>query len=465
MLHVKTRFVSTLRSISLFPPENIFLIIAILFGLMLALLTPPFQSPDEYIHFYRSYHLSRGNLGGETAYLPKPVLDFSREVNRDLAGNDQNKQSKKALVAEFSRRFEPEPLEPVDIANIAVYAPVPYVPQALGIFIGQIAHLPPIFIFYLGRLVNLFTWIGLVYLSIRIMPFHKRLLLAVSLLPMSVFIAASFSPDAVTNGVSFLWIASVFRIFARSEDNISLKDWAFLALLLIPLALSKSIYIALTGLLVLLLIRRPEKYRVYLVAIPALMAFAVLVSFSWIQFSIGYAARTDSTDQYGMPSAQDFDYMGKNLPVVVPIIARTVEQHFVEEARMFVGILGWLDTPLPDWIYPFSYLLLIFITLAETHPDLGLQIKEKLWIMAILLGSLFIIQVILFNPQVDIGNGISKVPQGRYYLPFAPLFFLPFSQKRWSVEKDSPVWAVIVLIHVIILTLSARALLWRYFAI
>lgn len=297
------------------------------------------------------------------------------------------------------------------------------------------------------------------------MPFHKRLLLAVSLLPMSVFIAASFSPDAVTNGISFLWIASVFRIFARSEGNISLKDWAILALLLIPLALSKSIYISLTGLLVLLLIRRPEKYKVYLVAIPALMVFALLVSFSWIQLSIGYAAHTASTDQYGMPSAQDFEYMGKNIPVVAPILARTVERHFVDEARMFVGVLGWLDTPLPDWVYPFSFLLLILITLAEAHPELALQIKEKLWIIALLLGSLFLVQVILFNPQVDIGNGISKVPQGRYYIPFAPLFFLPFSQKRWFVEKASPIWAVVVLIHVIILTLSARVLLWRYFAI
>src|SRR5512133_1003745 len=197
MMRVKTKFFSALRSISLVPPENIFLIIAIVFGLLHAVLTPPFQSPDEYIHFYRSYHLSQGNLGGEKAFLPKDVMDFSREVNRDLPGNDQNKQSKKALVAEFSRHFKPTPMEAADITNIAVYAPIPYIPQALGIFVGHQAHLPPIFIFYLGRLVNLSTWIALVYLAIRLMPFHKRLLLGLSLLPMSVFIAASFSPDAL----------------------------------------------------------------------------------------------------------------------------------------------------------------------------------------------------------------------------------------------------------------------------
>lgn len=163
MLRVKTQFVSALCSISLFPPESIFLLITILFGLSFALLTPPFQSPDEYIHFYRSYHLSHGNLGGETAHLPKQVINFSREVNRDLIGNDQNKQSKKALVAEFSRHFAHEPLEPVDITNIAVYAPVPYVPQALGIFIGRTIHLPPDFYFLLrtaGQPIYL-DWIGL----------------------------------------------------------------------------------------------------------------------------------------------------------------------------------------------------------------------------------------------------------------------------------------------------------------
>ena len=43
-------------------PPAVFLRIALAFGVILALLTPPFQSPDEHLHFYRALQIADGHL-------------------------------------------------------------------------------------------------------------------------------------------------------------------------------------------------------------------------------------------------------------------------------------------------------------------------------------------------------------------------------------------------------------------
>src|SRR5262245_49371142 len=45
-------------------PENAFALMALPFGLMFLLLTPPFQVPDEAQHFYRAFHLSEFGFRG-----------------------------------------------------------------------------------------------------------------------------------------------------------------------------------------------------------------------------------------------------------------------------------------------------------------------------------------------------------------------------------------------------------------
>ena len=43
-------------------PANAFLVIAAVVGLAFCVITPPFQVPDEVVHFYRAYQISEGHL-------------------------------------------------------------------------------------------------------------------------------------------------------------------------------------------------------------------------------------------------------------------------------------------------------------------------------------------------------------------------------------------------------------------
>ena len=42
-------------------PARIFATVGLFFGFVLLLIVPPFQSPDEYNHFYRAFQVSEGH--------------------------------------------------------------------------------------------------------------------------------------------------------------------------------------------------------------------------------------------------------------------------------------------------------------------------------------------------------------------------------------------------------------------
>src|SRR4028119_531544 len=78
-------------------PDRFFLLAGLLFGLAFAVVTPPFQAPDEPAHFYRSYAISEGDLlgrrlGGEWgAMLPASLRALDTELRGDLPGRPELK--------------------------------------------------------------------------------------------------------------------------------------------------------------------------------------------------------------------------------------------------------------------------------------------------------------------------------------------------------------------------------------
>ena len=82
------------------------------------------------------------------------------------------------------------------------YSPLPFVPQAFAIAIGDALHLRPLIAFYLGRLLNLAAALSLIALAFRL--FASPVLATCALLPMTLFLFASFSSDAITIAMTFL---------------------------------------------------------------------------------------------------------------------------------------------------------------------------------------------------------------------------------------------------------------------
>lgn len=456
-------FLGSPRLIALAQPEHLFLTLALPFGIIFIFLSAPFQAPDEYAHFYRAYAISTGQFTGLQVMLPQSVLEFSDTVSIDLAGNDQNKQSKKALLQEFSRSFEEQPQVGVSIVSSAIVSPVPYLPQAFGILIGRLAHLQPILIFYLGRIINFLVWMGLIFLAIRITPIHPRIFAALALMPMTLHQAASNSPDAATIAISFLFIAFTLRVLMDQRTKTSLLHWVILSFLIVALALSKSIYILGAGMLFTIPFRRFRQQRVALPLTLLVIGIGLASGLVWLNYSSTFVS-VEMMNASKTPTTAGLSYIFQHPQVAAPIIWRSAVTHVGYEMRTFIGVLGWIDTPLPNWVYPLYYALLLFTVIFEPHVAF-LYVREKLWIGLLAILSVLVMTAMFFYPEVSVGDGILNSPQGRYFIPLGPLYFLPFSQSKWCIPPDSPTWVVVGLIHLLVLVVSTRAMLWRYYAI
>ena len=75
----------------------------------------------------------------------------------------------------------------------------------------------PLAMLYLARVANLIVYLLLAAAAVRLAPIHKWTLAMVALMPMSVYLAASLSADAMTLGLSLLVVALTLNLALGSE--------------------------------------------------------------------------------------------------------------------------------------------------------------------------------------------------------------------------------------------------------
>ena len=178
----------------------LFGIVALVLGLAFVAVTPPFKVPDEVAHFWRSEAIAAGHLlpngGGRPDSAPIPQ-GLKTLVWVMLEKND----FRTALAI---------PLEPVKEPRVefpAWYTPLPYVPQAISASVCRLFDIRPLIAFYAGRLATLAAALALIVAAMRIAPELGSIIGAVALLPMTLFLFASWSADAITVALAVLLTA------------------------------------------------------------------------------------------------------------------------------------------------------------------------------------------------------------------------------------------------------------------
>jgi uncharacterized membrane protein len=203
-------------------PVKFFIIAAVLFGLVFTFITPPFEAPDEPVHFFRSYQVSTLNLSvdkvGSTygGIMPASLQDTVSETwdKSALAFHPNVKYhlgyTKEALLIKTTNRQHV-----YDFSTTAYYSPISYIPQALGVGIARAMNLPPIIMMYFGRVFNLAAWVLLFSLAIKFLPRRKWALVFLALIPMALFQAASLSADVMATGLAALLLSMVLRFISE----------------------------------------------------------------------------------------------------------------------------------------------------------------------------------------------------------------------------------------------------------
>jgi uncharacterized membrane protein len=400
-----------------FKPEVVFVIIALIAGGCLIVATGPFQVNDEVDHFRRAYQVYQGqvvasrqgnSVGG---YIPRDIATANLLFD-SVIGNAEIRIDTQALSEKLHEPFETTPQCFSHFLMPAVYSPTLYIPQAIGISIGRLWGLSAIGMMYSGRVMNLICWIVVIFLAMRMVPVFNWTFLLVALLPMNLALAASLSADASANAMALLLVALVLRLTLVDDGRFNRWTKGVVVGLCIFLSLAKQAYFPLTGLVILIPSSRFGGLRNKMLYCGVCLGISLAAALLWSAATKGLFVTF-----YGGNLPEQMDFLFGNPWGFPKIVIDSIGAHWNECSFAWIGVLGFLDTWLPKWIYWSYPFVLILAALQDKGRAKRLGWLKKIWIVCIVMQVYLLIDLSLYliwtPPGADKVHGV----QGRYFLP------------------------------------------------
>jgi uncharacterized membrane protein len=395
-------------------PIHFFLCFSFLFGMIFTFLIPPFQSPDEYNHFYKSWQVSDGyllpqklgenRLGG---YLPKSLTSLKNQFHY-LKDDHQAKTSFHALQKASSIKLDLQDTVFTDFANTAIYAPTSYLPHILAIQAAKGFDIGPLVSLYLVRLINLFAWMLLVTLALKRLNFQQWSIVYITCLPSFIVMSASANADNVTNGIGILLLA----IFCTT------KQFSYLIkiILLIVVCINKIIFLPLV---LLDLIHKKSDYSFVLLSVIAMSATLIWASYAQDKFiafeDYHKAYRLSQTMNEGVNPKLQLQYISDHPITFVKTVVFSFTESMPATTVHLFGKFGWEKNYLPYWMIGLLILGLIMMMSTQSNP---LSNKVRVLIAVSLFLGLTLFSIIMYMIWCPVGSPVLDNIGGRYFFVF-----------------------------------------------
>jgi uncharacterized membrane protein len=268
-----------------------------------------------------------------------------------------------------------------------------------------------------GRLANLAAFLALAWLGLRAAPAHATLLLLVALLPMTLFLAASLSADAMTNALALAWTGLVLRA-AAPGPVLGIRALLALGLVAAGLGLAKPGYALLVALALAVPASRLGGSARRAAALAAWAAAALVPAALWSGYVASLAP--EPLVPQADPGAQ-LRWMASHPGEFAGVLAATSASMQRIWLATFVGVLGHADTWLPRWLYSVQPLVLVAAALADGGHASPLRGARRALAVALALGTAVATLAVAYLGWNAVGDRYVQGVQGRYFLPFAPL--------------------------------------------
>lgn len=457
---------------------GVFVFLATVFGVLFAVLLPPMQGPDEDVHWIRSYYLGVGNIGykPELGDIPESVQNYLSTVNaKDIPFHYGNKVNKQFFFDAMDMPLAKDNVQVLsDGGRTKTYLTYAYLPQSIGIAIGNLLDLSPYWILLLGRLTNLMVWIIICSLALHIMPIRKELFLLILLLPMNIHQAANLSPDVVLNASSYMLLAYIFYLKFKKE-YVLLRDIGIIIICGIGIVGVKFPYIILMLLIWIIPGRKfciNQNHSTMLQTVVKFLYLCMCISVSVIffvlnqKFLVEYDTMVSTGETLGIIQVLLDTLM--NLGTYLKIMMATLVHNMEFYMQSMIGVFGWLDAPMPDFVILYIVLTMVILSSIPDSKEYKLSCMDRGIMMVIAVG--FVQMLILVGIQWS-GKNWTEIRQvsgiqGRYFLPFFLMIALIFSNNFISYKKTvvdvlyvrRTLYLSICFIHII----SIGTLIFRY---
>ncbi len=394
--------------------------------LLIAIVTPPFQVPDEPQHFFRSVQLSEGDLlGVRVGDLAGGMLpgSYATFVERWLGTRESHAVRKKKIyepaMIEYECNFlvNPSEREFVEFSGSVRYSPLGYIPQVIGVSLARALNLGPIFHLYCARVLNGIVAVLIIWYGLGIAGGARDCLFVASCLPMSLYLFASASPDAMLIACAFVYMAWAVRIIESKSIN-GAQTSRLVASALVVVSL-KPVYAPLILIPLLGLCGRSRLLSrgVAMGIIPA--GIGSIAFIIWTRYTTSLALPSGDRG-VGFPA----DGLVSWLIAFARHLARTIWYRSEDYLRQMIGVFGWLTNDMPNGIYVLISVsaVLVIITGRRVRPRFSTQVRVGLFLAVAVATMMIFVSLYVFWTKA--GDWSITGVQGRYFIPLLPLLLL-----------------------------------------
>lgn len=410
-------------------PEIFIVLTLLIFGGFALFWLPVGAGYDEETHFIRVWQMSNfemlpNRVGQEQMPFPKVYWDMSyrREVLVRPVPKDFFAEKSQLSIASKEYVY--------GVTTRSVYSPLLLLPQSLVVrYAGRSADLPALTVFYLTRLAGLLSYLFLVWLAVRIIPYGKWLWAILALSPMALLQAVTISTDTISNGIALFFIGAVLSLAAKKK--VEKKEWWLLILLAFLLFAAKVNLVFLILLPFLLL--PPSTFKTKKTYLGLIAVVTVLFLLEGVGWSLLAYPRLGTAPEGTNPVGQIHFILG-NFFFVIKVLFGNAFQYAGRWLHNWIALYGydyWQVPGITYWFYGTALALALFVKGDNEQTPT----KKERWIFGILFALGYMTTIgLMYLSFTPVGAEEVVGVQGRYFFVVMPLLFLSL----YGIKKVTP---------------------------
>jgi len=408
--------------------ENWFLIIFIPLSLLMMIVMPIFRPPDEPAHLERAFLIADGQMISSIrtgkATIPENFYGAS------LADNISYKDLINLWEDMTDRHYEIN-----NMTATAIYPPVSYFPQALGMKLAMIFSSNRLVVFYAARLMNWLCATAVLWWGIWKIPKGKWIFLFLSILPVNLQEVSSASADGMATAIVFALTA--FVCWAVMEKPVfRKKEYVVMTLLSLGLVCWKLLY---SPMVLLYLMIPKECFRTKncrTISLMATMLGTLVLIGTWGLICYVNLFHGASEGLEGSTVSMIANFLQRPWDYFVRLGMDLRYRVFNHVAGVFGTRLSWSNIIPGNAFWGSSFALCLILWVISDAPEM--KWKPRMIMLGVSILSVMVIYFLLYLWWTPIDSPKIEGFQGRYLLPLTLPVMLAVKPPQWKKEKLLP---------------------------
>jgi uncharacterized membrane protein len=429
---------------------GLFLVMGAGGSLHLAVINPPFQSADEATHFLRAAQIARGGLvaergptgdtGGRT---PETLLRLARAFN-DLQFRSRAPIDPRRLDRAASVRWA-GPLVWARFYNTAIYPPWFYGPQAIAIDLARLSGVRVLSTLHAARIAVALCATLLATIAIGLAATGAPLMAFILALPMTQSLFASAAQDGMLIATTACLVAFLSR---RLSSGTGWRAWLLAGIVFGAVGGARLPLLTFSFLPVVVAWRTRDRIRGL-----AASLIGAAVTIVWLSEGAGPVMLEARHGGSVFAGAQMHFLLSH--PMAIPIIAGdTLRLNGWNYWHELIGVLNWLDVPLPPRVYAgisaMGIVLVGTLVLGRRSVRREVPVVGIAMVILVTVAATFLaLDLAWTKPGASVVDGV----QGRYFIPVALVatLFCPPTRPGWPERIANSMVALLLLVDLAVL--------------